>query len=258
VFPESGVPPRARGGHFTTCKPPRWEPSRLVTASLGWLPVHAGQLRVSMPGLGQYADDVEVCALARQEHPEEVPAGPDGDGLVGRRVRELRTSRGLSARAVAARAGITPAYLSRLENDRVSPTISTLTRVLQAIGVPVSQLFTADAGTEMVVRAGERRRIDSEGVTDYLLTPQSAQRLRILETVIAAEADSGGEAYTHPGDEECVVVLAGALRIWIDEKPHDLAEGDSITFACRRAHRWANPGAAPARALWVITPAESY
>jgi transcriptional regulator with XRE-family HTH domain len=195
-----------------------------------------------------------VCALTGQEYSEEAPASPDGDGLVGRRVRELRTGRGLSARVVAARAGITPAYLSRLENDKVSPTISTLTRVVQAIGVPVSQLFAAGAGAEMVVRAAERRRIESEGVTDYLLTPQSAQRLRILETVIAAGAYSGGEGYTHAGDEECVVVLAGALRVWVDERPHDLAVGDSITFACRRPHRWANPGAEPTRALWVITP----
>jgi transcriptional regulator with XRE-family HTH domain len=201
---------------------------------------------------------VEVCALSRREYLEEVPASPDGNGLVGRRVRELRTSRGLSARAVAARAGITPAYLSRLENDKVSPTISTLTRVLQAIGVPVSQVFTADAGTEMVVRAAERRRIESQGVTDYLLTPESAQRLRVLETVIAAGADSGAESYTHAGDEECVVVLAGSLRLWVDEKQHDLAENDSITFACRRPHRWANPGTTPTRALWVITPAGGY
>jgi transcriptional regulator with XRE-family HTH domain len=187
----------------------------------------------------------------------EVSASPDSEGLVGRRVRELRTGRGLSARVVAARAGITPAYLSRLENDKVSPTISTLTRVLQAIGVPVSQLFAADNGAEMVVRAGERRRIESEGVTDYLLTPQGAQRLRVLETVIAAGADSGGEGYIHADDEECVVVLAGALRVWVDGKPHDLAKGDSITFACRRPHRWANPGTESARALWVITPAGS-
>jgi transcriptional regulator with XRE-family HTH domain len=235
----------------------KWS-GEVITEVIGWLPVHAGQLQLGVAGLEQYADDVEVCALSRQEHLEEVPASPEGDGLVGRRVRELRTDRGLSARAVADRAGITPAYLSRLENDKVSPTISTLTRVLQAIGVPVSQLFTADPGTEMVIRAGERRRVDSEGVTDYLLTPQSAQRLRILETVIAAGADSGGKGYTHAGDEESVVVLAGALRIWVDEKPHDLAEGDSITFECRRMHRWANPGAAPARALWVITPAEGY
>lgn len=198
------------------------------------------------------------CALPEQEHSEEVLAGSDGEGLVGRRVRELRTGRGLSARLVAARAGITPAYLSRLENDRVSPTISTLTRVLQAIGVPVSQLFAADDGAEMVVRAGERRLIESEGVTDYLVTPQGAQRLRVLETVIAAGADSGGGGYTHAGDEECVVVLSGALRVWVDDKPYDLAEGDSITFACRRPHRWANPGAEPARALWVITPAGGY
>ena len=135
-----------------------------------------------------------------------------GDGLIGYRVRELRVANGMSAREVASRAGITPAYLSRLENDKVSPTVSTLTRVLQAMGVSAGQLFAADPGGELVVRAADRRRMDSKGVTDYLLTPEQARRLRVLETVIAPGSGSGAENYTHPGDEECVVVLDGALR----------------------------------------------
>jgi len=196
--------------------------------------------------------------VSEGEGSERVLAEPDGAGLVGGRVRELRVGRGLSARVVAARAGITPAYLSRLENDKVSPTISTLTRVLQAIGVSAGQLFAAKEGDDLVVRASERRRVESQGVSDHLLTPDRAQRLRVLETVIAVGADSGAESYTHGGDEECVVVLEGGLRVWVDGRVHVLAAGDAITFACRRPHRWANGDSVPARVLWVVTPAGDY
>lgn len=171
-------------------------------------------------------------------------------------MRKLRIDRGLSARAVAARAGITPAYLSRLENDKVSPTVSTLTRVLQAIGVSVGHLFKSEAGP--VVRLGERRRVGSRGVADYLVTPEDAQRLRVLETVIEPGAGSGGQSYQHSGDEECILVLQGGLRVWLDEQPYELAAGDSITFACRRPHRWVNATGVTAKVIWVITPAGGY
>jgi transcriptional regulator with XRE-family HTH domain len=194
-------------------------------------------------------------ASPRQHAGLAAPAA-GGEELIGHRVRRLRADRGLSARVVAARAGITPAYLSRLENDKVSPTVSTLTRVLQAIGVSVGQLFTSDAGP--VVRAGERRRVDSRGVADYLVTPEDAQRLRVLETVIEPGAGSGEQSYHHSGDEECILVLEGGLRVWLDERLYELNAGDSITFACRRPHRWVNGTRTTARVIWVITPAGGY
>jgi transcriptional regulator with XRE-family HTH domain len=183
-------------------------------------------------------------------------AGRGNEELVGYRVRRLRVARGLSARTVAARAGITPAYLSRLENDKVSPTVSTLTRVLQAIGASVGQLFTSETGP--VVRAGQRRRLDSPGVVDYLVTPEDAQRLRVLETVIEPGAGSGKQSYQHSGEEECIVVLEGGLRVWLDEQLYELQAGDSITFACGRPHRWMNATSGTVRAIWVITPAGGY
>ncbi|MGH3273242.1 MAG: cupin domain-containing protein, partial [Streptosporangiaceae bacterium] len=105
-----------------------------------------------------------------------------------------------------------------------------------------------------LVRHSERRRAGNRGVADYLITPGSASRLEVLETVVEPGAGSGDRPYSHPGDEECVVVLAGSLRFWIDETAYDLTVGDAVTLACRTPHRWRNCGLGPARALWIITP----
>lgn len=176
------------------------------------------------------------------------------DNLIGTRLRELRRARGLSARAVAERAGVTPAYLSRLENGHLSPTVSTLTRVVQAMGDSVASVFgTETAGP--VVQKGARQLIRNRGVDDYLITPNRNGRLEVLETVIEPGAGSGSESYTHPGDEECILVLDGKLRVWLDEEEHSLEEGDSITYPCRVPHRWMNPTRRTTRVLWIITPA---
>lgn len=173
---------------------------------------------------------------------------------VGQRLRAARLAKGLSARQLASLADVTPAYLSRLENGQLSPTVSTLTKVMQALGQPVADLFHGqDDGP--LVRAGQRRIIRSHGVADELLSPTRSGRLEVLETVISPGAGSGDEPYSHPGDEECIVLNAGTLEVEVQGVRYTLEPGDALTFSCRVPHAWHNTGTVEARALWIITPA---
>ena len=182
----------------------------------------------------------------------------DGDdGHVGARVREIRRAHRLSGRELATRAGVSAAYLSRLENGHLSPTVSTLTRIMRAMGEPVSNAFGDRDLTGPVVRVRDRRVIRERGVDDYLLSPTRSGRLEVLETVIQPGGGSG-DAYSHPGNEECVIVLNGAFRMWVDGSKYDLTPGDAITFPCRLPHRWENPGRDETRVLWVLTPAAGW
>jgi transcriptional regulator with XRE-family HTH domain len=177
---------------------------------------------------------------------------PDG---VGARLRAARLIKGWSARQLAARADVTPAYLSRLETGQLSPTISTLSRVMQALGEPVSLLFQGPDSPGPLVRREHRRSIQSHGVEDELLSPTRSGRLEVLETVVSPGGGSGSEPYSHPGDEECVVLLSGVLHLTVSDVTYDLKPGDALTFPCRSPHAWTNAGPAEARALWIITPA---
>ncbi len=179
----------------------------------------------------------------------------DGSDDVGARLRAARLAKGLSARQLAARAQVTPAYLSRLENGQLSPTVSTLSRVMQALDEPVALLFAAEDTPGPLVRRGERRVIRNHGVADELLSPTRSGRLEVLETVVAPLAGSGDEPYSHPGDEECIVLLAGLLHVQVREEVYVLEPGDALTFSCRVSHAWRNPGPLEARAMWIITPA---
>ncbi len=181
-------------------------------------------------------------------------ASGTGDAALGRRIRQLRVARGLSARAVAARAEVSPAYLSRLENGRVSPTIATLTRVMQSMDESVANLFEA-GGSGPLVRESDRREVRHRGVLDRLVTPATAARLEVLETFVEPGASSGAKAYDHPGDEECLLLLDGQLTVWLDDEEFHLTPGDALTYPCRTPHRWENPGDTTARALWIVTPA---
>jgi transcriptional regulator with XRE-family HTH domain len=178
------------------------------------------------------------------------------DGDVGRRLRQLREQKGMSARQVAELAGVTPAYLSRLENSRVSPTVASLARLVAAMGETMATLFHETPGPdEVVVRRADRHRMRSQGVLDTQVTPGWAKRLEILESLVEPGQGSSDSLHTHAGEEECVIVLDGELTLFLGSDRFDLEAGDSATFHSRTPHRWRNPSAAQSRVLWVITPA---
>jgi transcriptional regulator with XRE-family HTH domain len=174
---------------------------------------------------------------------------------VGARIRQLREARNMSARDLAEAASVSPAYLSRLENAKVSPTVATLGRIVQAMGESIASLFGEARGEGPIVREADRLLLRSRGVDDYRVTPGWTSRLEVIETRVGSGQGSGSSPHSHPGDEECVLVLDGELDIWIDEVHYRLGTGDSATFASRSSHQWRNPTAEPCRLLWIITPA---
>ena len=183
-------------------------------------------------------------------------ASTSATGAVGPRLRQLREQKAMSARQVADAAGVSAAYLSRLENGRVSPTVATLARLVGAMGETMATLFQEPPGPhESVVRRGDRHLMRSKGVLDSQVTPGWAKRLEILESLVEPGQGSSGRLHTHAGDEECVLVLDGELDLWLGDDRHHLGPGDSATFDCRTPHRWRNPSAEPSRVLWIITPA---
>lgn len=209
------------------------------------------------PNLAAVVTVPAIAGAAKEAHlPADEPRSESGEpDRVGSRLREIRHAKGMSARDLAERAGVTAAYISRLETGKISPTVASLSRVMQALGESVGALFETSHDQGPVVRADQRQLVRSHGVEDYRITPAWADRLEVLETIIQPGRGSGPSPYSHPGDQECVLLLDGSLTIWLDETSHILQTGDALTFACRSPHRWTNPTKTVARALWIITPA---
>jgi len=63
---------------------------------------------------------------------------------IGTAILRARQEKDMTQAQVGKRAGLATSYISRIENDRIQPTMPTLTRVAKALGVPISALFRAD------------------------------------------------------------------------------------------------------------------
>jgi quercetin dioxygenase-like cupin family protein len=89
---------------------------------------------------------------------------------------------------------------------------------------------------------------------EYLLTPPSAKTLEIVYATLEAGSGSGDEPYSHPADEECVIVIAGQLDVGVNGELHHLATGDALLLDPKRPHSYHNPGPGNAITLWVMSP----
>ncbi len=185
-------------------------------------------------------------------------AGPTvNEPDLGMTIRRLRESRQLSLKEVAARSGLTQSFLSQVERNLTSPSVASLRKVAQALGVPLAALFQGPTTPEdHVVRRSERRQLvhPRRQWRDYLLTPNLTGKLQVILSVIEPGCGSGDEPYAHDSDEECVVILRGRLEFWVGSDWYLLEEGDSIVFESRIPHRNRNPGPDQAEVLWITTP----
>jgi transcriptional regulator with XRE-family HTH domain len=175
---------------------------------------------------------------------------------IGARLRAARRRRELSLTQLAGLTGLTKGFLSQVERDLTSPSVGSLVRLCDALGIGAGDLLDASPGP--VVRAADRPVVGlgGEGVTEFRLTPAGERRLLVLQSDIAPAGGSGDEPYGLASDAEFVHVLAGLFDIEVAGVRYRLAAGDSLTLDASAPHRWSNPsGACPARVLWVLAPA---
>jgi transcriptional regulator with XRE-family HTH domain len=185
---------------------------------------------------------------AREAPPTEVD--------LGARIRALRVARGSTLRQLAAQAGVTESFLSQVERGVASPSIASVQRIARALGQSIAELFAADESAGIVVRVRERRRLVYHGLgaVDEFLTRATDGLLQVILSTIEPCGGTGDEAYTHESDEEVVVVLEGALDLWVGPEHYRLETGDAVTHSSRIPHRNTNPGPGVARVLFCITP----
>ena len=187
---------------------------------------------------------------------------------LGRKIRLLRTEPGLTLEAVASAADVSRSLISAIELGRTSPSITTLRRIAEALGVPMAALFmgeeaaaSADSdagGRRIVVRRADRKRLLVRRADIYyeLLTPDVNREVEFLWGEIDGGAGAPPEVdvfAAHLGEEN-ILVLAGELVLTIDGQEFEVGPGDSVSFDCSRPHRLDNRREESAQIVVAIAP----
>lgn len=174
---------------------------------------------------------------------------------VGQRLKSLREARGISMRSLARSSGLSANALSMIERGRTSPSVSTLNKLANALGIPVTAFFRVEPERRKVVlcKAGERTRLPFlRGTWEGLGGESFDGRLNAFMVTLETGASSGPHGMLHTG-AEFVFCLRGKLEYEVEGERYLLEAGDSLTFAAQLLHRWRNPGPNVVNAVIIIS-----
>jgi len=175
--------------------------------------------------------------------------------MIGDQLRQLRTGRGLSLRALAAEAGVSATLLSQIERGVTEPSLSTLRRLAGVFGSSLATLFEDPAAPELwISRPGERSRLlGPKGQVSYeRLTPGNGQ-LEVLRGVLRPGEATSEEPWSH-ASLECVFVVAGVLTAEVAGVRHTVVGGEAVTFDSRQPHRYVNDSGEPVEFILSVHP----
>ncbi|RMM76654.1 DNA-binding protein [Pseudomonas syringae pv. maculicola] len=178
---------------------------------------------------------------------------------VGERLQSIRKLKGLSQRELAKRAGVTNSTISMIEKNSVSPSISSLRKVLGGIPMSMVEFFSEETvpenSAQVVYKASELIDISDGAVTMKLVGKSHQGRaIAFLTETYPPGADTGEEMLIHEG-EETGILVEGRLELVVGLDTYLLEAGDSYYFASTRPHRFRNPFDVPARLISAAIPA---
>jgi transcriptional regulator with XRE-family HTH domain len=176
------------------------------------------------------------------------------------KLQTIRKAHGLSQRELATRAGLTNGTISLIEQNKTSPSIASLKRLLDAIPMSIAEFFatledtnqakiffTADEFTEVAPQSGVT------AVSLRQLGNATTHTLQILDETYPPAADTGPELLSHQGEEGGVVV-EGEIEITVGTQIKILGPGEGYLFDSRQPHRFRNVGSKTCKIISACTP----
>ena len=196
----------------------------------------------------------------RKLRSRKIETGVPKEVRIGARLKHARMVRGFTLKKVADAAKCSESFISKLENDKASPSFTMLHRLTAILGANVAALFAADDAVGNVVSHPGARPVV---LTDRLRIGKGIRLERLiryshsflLQGNIHHVATGGGSDgnIVHSG-EEVGYVLDGEIELTVDGRRYRAKAGDSFHFHSERPHGYRNVGAKPARVIWINTP----
>lgn len=180
---------------------------------------------------------------------------------IGGRIRAARQDRRLTLDTLAEAAGLSTAFLSRLERGEAAASIGSLIRIAGALGLDLAEIVAepslATRKPYTLIRRGERLSPAPLHASGYSYVPLGGDFARDLaldafelDFPVAAAAEM--PLVAHAG-EELLYLLAGRIEFRIGDDRFVMQAGDSLHFDCGQPHMGRNLGTTPARLLMVVS-----
>jgi transcriptional regulator with XRE-family HTH domain len=174
---------------------------------------------------------------------------------VARNTRRLRTQRGWSLDRLAARSGVSKGMLVHLEQARTNPSLGTLCKVAETLGVSLAGLVELhEAPVVRVVQPAEVVRLwgsDAGSLGDLLVGSDERDHIELWHWTLAPGDVHDSDSHV-AGTREMVHVLAGTLTLAVDSVDHRVPGGGAALFHADHHHAYRNDGDEPVDLVMVV------
>jgi transcriptional regulator with XRE-family HTH domain len=185
---------------------------------------------------------------------------------IGARLKAMRMAADLSQRQLAERAGVPHAQISNVEKNKVSPSISTLRKILSGLGVSMADFFEperipapgpffeADQLIDLTSKVAVTAIGEGDGRMFFRQVGDArGHNLQLLHEVYEPGADTGETLLQHASSEGGYVV-EGELEVTVGEEVRVLKAGEAYLFDSRVPHRFRNLSGARTVVISACTP----
>lgn len=163
----------------------------------------------------------------------------------------------MSIRALAERSGLSHPFVSSAEKGATSPSVSSLKKLLDALGVTLSDFFSEKKSIQRVAfyKANELTELADGTNLSYRQVGANLKgaEMLILHERYAPGASTGEDKYHHHAQEGGVVVK-GRLLITVGEDSRILEEGDAYYFDSNLPHKMENISDEECIVVSAVTP----
>lgn len=172
---------------------------------------------------------------------------------IGSKIKELRVVKGLTQEELADRAELSKSFISQLERDLTSPSIATLSDLLQCLGVSIAEFFAEEADNQVVFKEEDYfEKTDSElkNKIEWIIPNAQKNNMEPIRLTLAA----GGATYPdnpHEG-EEFGFVLKGEICVHVGKHAYAARAGESFYYTPDKKHYISSKKGA--QIIWVSSP----
>ena len=172
---------------------------------------------------------------------------------IGNKLKELRVLKGLTQEELADRSELSKGFISQLERNLTSPSITTLMDILQCLGTSIGEFFN-EAPDEQIVFGKQDYFVkeDTEYKNEIKWIIPNAQKNTIEPIYLTLQAGGSTCPDTPHEGEEFGYVLQGAVSIHLGNKTYKSKKGESFYYTADKTHFLSSKNGATL--IWVSSP----
>lgn len=172
---------------------------------------------------------------------------------IGNKIRQLRIANGLTLEELASRSELTKGFLSQLERDLTSPSISTLEDILEALGTNLSEFFSTKQEEQVVFSTNDFFVDEEDDYTIEWIVP-NAQKNEMEPILLTLNPKKKSRLIKAHEGQEFGYVLKGSIELVAGKTRYTIHEKETFYFSKKSSHYLYNPTSTNATILWVSTP----